>query len=92
MLIRRRPAALSAAACSSSSMPLVVRAMSSMPGIAASMSHELVQVGPHQRLAAGEPQLVDAQRRRPRARSRSISSNVSSSSRGRNTTPSSGMQ
>ena len=32
-----------------------------MPGMATSMRDQLVQVAPHQRLAAGQPDLVDAQ-------------------------------
>ena len=35
-----------------------------MPGMATSIAHELVQVAAHQRLAAGQPNLVDAERRR----------------------------
>ena len=38
--------------------------MSLIPGIAASLLDQLGQVAAHQRLAAGQPDLVDAQRRR----------------------------
>ena len=64
MLIRGRPASLSAWACSASRMPLVVRAMSSNAVDRRQPLDELWQIGPHQRLAAGQPQLVDAQRGR----------------------------
>ena len=41
-----------------SSTPLVVSARSSMPGIAASLRDQHRQIAPHQRLAAGDPQLA----------------------------------
>ena len=62
MLMRRKPASKSAWAWSASRMPLVVRPTSRMPGMAAQHPHQPRQVAAHQRLAAGQANLVDAQR------------------------------
>ena len=61
MFSRCSPASLSACACSASRMPLVVSAMSRMPGTGCELGDQQRQVVPHQRFAAGEPNLVDAQ-------------------------------
>ena len=61
---RRSPASKSAWACSASRMPLVVRPDVANAADGDEQPHELVEVLAHQGLAAGEPDLVHAQRRR----------------------------
>ena len=63
MVTRCSPASRNAAACAGSSTPLVVRVRSRTPGSAASCRHQGRQLAPDQRLAAGQPHLLDAQPR-----------------------------
>ena len=85
-VIRCSPASRAAAASARSAEPFVVSVRSSgaavRPPERRQHRDQRRQVAPDQRLAAGDPELLDAERdERPRA-SRSISSNVSTSSRG----------
>ena len=66
MFTRSRPAAFSASAKRGSKTPLVVSEMSVISGMARINAHQVGQPLPHQRLAAGDPDLGDAQlHRRP---------------------------
>ena len=60
---RVRPAACSSAACCASSTPLVVSAMSSMPGSVVRSPTRSARFGAQQRLAAGDAQLAHAELR-----------------------------
>ena len=63
MLSRCKPAAFKSAACSASKMPLVVSAMSRIPGNLDQHFHQRRYIVPHQWFAAGQANFVDAQPR-----------------------------
>ena len=68
--MRFKPAAFSSAACSARREPLVVIARSSAPSQLREPGDDLDDVAPQQRLAARQPQLLDAELQehaRPRA-------------------------
>ncbi len=58
--MRCRPAAFSAGALRVSSEPLVVR-VRSRPGMAREHADQLLEIAPDQRLAAGQPDFLDAE-------------------------------